>query len=227
MNKIFLVDADDTILNFHGVAQNALVYAFESFGLEWKEEYLAQYIKVNDSLWAALERRELTRSELMSKRFHWFLPTIGIENVDFALFNQTYLTYLSTNPRYYEGAEAFLAELRKMGRVFIVTNGTQNIQKSRFDIVDLWSKAEKVFISEEVGFDKPARGYTDYVIANIPNFDKKNCYWIGDSLSADIKAANDAGITSIWFNPKGKPGSEKATPDFIASNYEEILQFCK
>ena len=89
MSKIFLVDADDTVLNFHGVAKKALVYAFEAMGLEWKEEYLSQYLKVNDGLWQALERRELTRSELMSKRFHWFLPTIGMDNVDFDEFNKT------------------------------------------------------------------------------------------------------------------------------------------
>ena len=120
-----------------------------------------------------------------------------------------------------------LTKLRRLGRVFIVTNGTKNIQQSRFDIVGLWSYAERVFISEEVGYDKPSKGYTDYVIQNIPDFDKKNCFWIGDSLSADIKAANEAGILSIWFNPQGKPLSNRAKPDYVASNFDEILQICE
>ena len=227
MSKIFLVDADDTILDFHGVANKSLVYAFESMGLEWKEEYLAQYKKVNDGLWQALERRELTRADLMSKRFHWFLPTIGYNNLDFDKFNETYLSYLSTNPEYFNGAETFLKELAKIGRVYIVTNGTKNIQKSRFDISNLWSYAEKVFISEEVGYDKPAKEYTAYVMKNIPKFTLENCYWIGDSISADIKAANEAGIKSIWFNPQGKAVSGEIIPDFDARNFEEILEFCK
>ena len=117
-----------------------------------------------------------------------------------------------------------MQKLNSLGRVFIVTNGTAWIQKSRFDIANLWEKAEKVFISHQVGFDKPAKEYTDHVINNIPNFIRENAVWIGDSLSADIKAANDAEITSIWFNPKKKSLSGLAKPNYIAESFEEILE---
>ena len=56
MTDIFLVDADDTILDFHGVAQKAVRHAFASVSVEWKEEYAAQYASFNAKLWEALER---------------------------------------------------------------------------------------------------------------------------------------------------------------------------
>ena len=223
MKNIFLVDADDTILDFHGASATALKVAFENCKIAWQDDYASVYKRINDGLWESLERNELTRSELMERRFPLYLKELGIESVDGEEFNQQYLRSLATNPTYLKGAESFLTELRKMGKVYIVTNGTKYIQESRFEISRLWNYIEDAFISQSIGFDKPAKGYTDYVLSHIPNFDKERAVWIGDSLSADIKAANDAGIESIWFNPAKKPLNGKAQPQHIAVSFEEIL----
>ncbi len=224
MKDIFLVDADDTILDFHGASAIALKIAFENCGLEWKESYLDTFKTLNDGLWESLERRELTRAELIEKRFPMYLSLLGITSVDGGEFNKQYLHALATKPVYMQGAESFLTELGKKGRVYIVTNGTENIQRSRFEISRLWNYIEDAFISQCIGFDKPAKEYTDYVLSHIPNFDKKRAVWIGDSLSADIKAANDAGIESVWFNPEKKPLTGSVQPQHIAFGFEEILQ---
>ena len=223
MKSIFLVDADDTILDFHGASALAIKAAFKHFGVAWQEEYAKVFKKINDGLWESLERKELTRKELIEKRFPLYLQALGLTSVDGGGFNKQYLHFLATKPLYVQGAENFLTELGKMGRVYIVTNGTEFIQKSRFEIARLWDYIEDAFISDCIGVDKPAKGYTDYVLSHIPNFKKEEAVWIGDSLSADIKAANDAGIESIWFNPAKKPLSGKAQPQHIAVSFEEIL----
>lgn len=224
MKNIFLVDADDTILDFHGASAIALKEAFKNSDVEWQEVYADVFKTVNDGLWQALERKELTRAELIEKRFPLYLSVLGLIEVDGEAFNKEYLHVLATRPIYVAGAEAFLKALGKIGRVFIVTNGTERIQKSRFTIAGLWQYAEDVFISDCIGCDKPGKGYTDYVLSHIPEFEKDKAVWIGDSLSADIRAANEAGITSIWFNPKDKPLSGTATPDYIGKNFAEILE---
>ncbi len=227
MKDIFLVDADDTILDFHGASAKALRAAFEESDLTWQEEYLAQFKQINGGLWEALERKELTRAELMERRFPIYLAHLGLESVDGKVFNEIFLRYLSTHPIYIEGAQAFLQSLGEMGRVYIVTNGTAWIQKSRFDISGLWSYAKDTFVSDTIGFDKPAREYTEYVCAHIPHFEKEKAVWIGDSLSADIKAANEAGITSIWYNRHQKERSGGSVPDYEGRNFQEILQILR
>ncbi len=222
MKNIFFVDADDTILDFHGASAKALQFAFEQSGLRWSEGYLADFRRINGGLWEALERKELTREELMQSRFHIFLDAMGFHDTDGNEFNKCFLGHLSTNPLYLEGAQAFLEKLRALGRVYIVTNGTAWIQKSRFDISNLWSYAEDTFVSDLIGHDKPAKEYTDFVIAHIPDFSKENAVWIGDSLSADIKAAKEAGITSLWFNPHKKQATGIA-PDYEAATFDEAL----
>ena len=225
MKNIFLVDADDTILDFHGASAIALKTAFVESGIAWEDRFLSEFKMINAGLWEALERKELTRKELMNNRFHIFLKHLDMDNVDGDSFNQIFLNHLATHPIYIEGAQEFLQELRKLGRVYIVTNGTAWIQKSRFDISNLWSYAEDVFVSDLIGFDKPAPEYTDYVVRHIPDFCAEKAVWIGDSLSADIKAANDAKITSIWYNRHKKALTGNILPDFTFNNFEEILAF--
>lgn len=221
MKKIFLVDADDTILDFHASSERALKAAFAHFNVLWEDRFLSEFRVINGGLWAALERKELTRTELMERRFPIYLAHMHM-NLDGKAFNEFFVTHLANNPIYIDGAERFLENLNALGRVFIVTNGTEYIQKSRFSISRLYEKAENVFISDTIGVDKPAKGYTDYVIAHIKGFDKEDAVWIGDSLTADITAANNAGITSIWYNPSGKP-IMAAAPDFVAKDFAGIL----
>lgn len=225
MKNIFLVDADDTILDFHGASAIALKTAFIECGIAWEDRFLSEFKVINAGLWEALERKELTRKELMDTRFHIFLRHMGMDNVDANSFNQIFLNHLATHPIYIEGAQEFLVELRKLGRVYIVTNGTAWIQKSRFDISNLWSYAEEVFVSDLIGFDKPAPEYTEYVVNHIPDFSTENSIWIGDSLSADIKAANEAKITSIWYNRHKKTISGNILPNYSFETFEEILAF--
>ncbi len=227
MKNIFLVDADDTVIDFHGASAQALRVAFEESGISWEERFSIEFKKINDGLWEALERKELTRTELIERRFPFYLKHLNINDVDGNEFNKKYLQYLATHPIYVTGAENFLTELRKMGRVFIVTNGTEWIQKSRFRIAKLYDYAEEAFISDSIGYDKPSKGYTDYVLSHIKDFEREKAVWIGDSLSADIKAANEAGITSIWYNPTQKVATNKAKPDYTVDNFEKILKILK
>ena len=223
----FLVDVDDTILDFHYSAIQAIKGAFASYGVAWQNYFETEFTKFNGSLWAQLERKEITREYLHATRFPRYLQLLGIENIDGTEFNERFLQHLSTHPVYFEGAQEFLNALREIGRVYFVTNGTLWIQRSRFDIADLWKYAEDTFVSEQAGADKPSKQYTDYVFERIPNLVLENSVWIGDSLTADMRAAIDAKMDCIWFNPKKKEGKEDLIPTYTAESYAEIIKILK
>lgn len=221
---IFLVDADNTVLDFHASSFLAIRSAFETFSVTWEERFAKVFTRVNNSLWESLERKEITREELLKIRFPLYLKEVGISNIDGEEFNRLYLKFLAEKPVYINGAEEFLKKLNENGRVYIVTNGTARIQKSRFDIIGLWQYAKDVFISDTIGADKPDKRYTDYVLSHIEDFNRNRSVWIGDSLSADIKAANDGQIDSVWFNPERKElKNDKIRPTWVASNFAEIF----
>ena len=47
---------------------------------------------------------------------------------------------------------------------------------------------------------------------------------IGDSLSADIKGAQNAGLDSLWYNPNRKANTLPIPPNFEAASYEDIVR---
>lgn len=222
---IFLVDADNTLLDFHASSLLALREGFIGCGITWQEEYGESFTRFNDWLWERLERKEITRAELLATRFPLFLEKLGIKGASGEKFNDIYLRELALRPVYMTGATAFLTRLKAFGSVYVVTNGTTKIQKSRFSICKLYDYVDGVFISEEIGFDKPSRGFTDCVISHIPDFQREKAVWIGDSLSADIQAANEAYICSVWLNGKHETPKNGVKPDFIACDYQKILDF--
>lgn len=218
---IFLVDVDDTVLDFHAASGQALSVAAKSCGMEWNEGYQTRFRAFNGELWRRLEKGEITREYLMSNRFRLFFKELGLDETLGEKFNGEFLRYLSTTPIFIDGAKEFLKTLANYGRVYFVTNGTAWIQKSRFDICGLWSYAKETFVSDTIGYDKPSPLYTKFVTEHIEGFTKSRAIWIGDSLSSDIKAAFEAGIDSIWFTKKREAEGE-VKPTYFASNYREI-----
>ena len=71
------------------------------------------------------------------------------------------------------------------------------------------------FISEEAGASKPSAAYFDYVFSHIDGITRDNCLLVGDSLSSDIRGANNAGIPCCWYNPR-----KTARPGDLRIDYE-------
>ncbi len=212
------------MLDFHASSFLAIKETLGSFSIEWQEEYAKIFTRLNDSLWEMLERKEITREKLIKIRFPQYLTELGLTKIDGEEFNEKYLHLLSTRPLYIPGAEEFLKALKKNGRVYIVTNGTEWIQKSRFSILGIGEFVDGIFVSDTIGADKPDPKYTKYVLDGIDGFETSRAVWIGDSLSADIQAAVEANIESIWYNPSDKKlKTSKIIPTAIARSFSEIL----
>ena len=58
--------------------------------------------------------------------------------------------------------------------------------------------------------------------AAISDFDASSTIVIGDSLTSDIKGANNYALDSCWYNPKGKPCTDVATPTYTVSDFEGV-----
>ena len=59
---------------------------------------------------------------------------------------------------------------------------------------DMERHFEKLFISEEVGAEKPSAAFFDAVFAAYPEVKREEMLVIGDSVSSDIKGAYNANI---------------------------------
>ena len=61
MKDIFLVDADETLLDFCRAEREALAFTLRMHGVSADERLYSRYHAINDELWKALERGERKR----------------------------------------------------------------------------------------------------------------------------------------------------------------------
>lgn len=220
-----LFDLDHTLLDFDRAEDLALNYLLEEAGVASQDlkVYKDHYIPMNRSMWEDLNHGLITKPELLRTRFSRLFEHFGKE-VDGSHLAGRYQHFLSQQGQELPQAHAFIAEVKSRGyKIYAATNGVSYIQRGRLQASSLLPFFDAVFISDEVGEHKPSKDFFDKIAAHIPNFDPKAALMIGDSLTADIQGANNAGIDSIWFNPKGLANETPAVPTYQVKNYQGIL----
>ena len=222
--KYVLFDADGTLFDFLASEANAIRKTMSEFGIEPTDERVTTYSKINDGLWKKLEKGEIEKSVLLYHRFELFCEYYGFE-CDAKEMAKTYMYALSENAHLFEGAAALCARLCERFDLYIVTNGVEFIQKSRFAKSGLASFFKGLFISGEIGYEKPSVKYFEQVARSIPNFDKSLAVIVGDSLSSDIKGGIAYGIDTCWYNPNKKPQPAGMDITYTAASFDEILDF--
>lgn len=214
-----LFDLDDTLFDFLASEKRAINFLMGDYGIEPTEEQHRLYSEINAAKWKKLEKGELTRKELGIERFADFFEQIGID-ADPVEANRKYMEYLSQPGILLDGALETCKKLSEKYSLYLITNGTGFVQRGRLKNSPLMLYIKAVFISEDIGFNKPSREYFDYVLANIDEKDKSKVLVIGDSLSSDIAGAKNSGLDACWVNRKSS--AEKAEAKFTVNNVSEL-----
>lgn len=213
MIEFLFLDLDDTILDFHKAERIALAKTIQSFGIEPTEEILARYHAINKWHWEQLELGKLTREQVLLKRFETLLSEQGIQ-ADPVQVQASYEKNLSIGHYFMPGAGEAVEALSKKYRLFLASNGTASVQKGRMTSANLYRFFEQVYVSQEVGHNKPSKAFFDACFARIPDFDPARAMMVGDSLTSDIRGGINAGIKTCWVNPAHAPGREDIRPDY-------------
>ncbi len=225
MIELLFLDLDDTILDFHKAERIAISKTIGDFGVEPTEEVLSLYHEINKWHWEQLELGTLTREEVLVNRFGVLFEKLG-KTVDATKCARTYERNLSIGHYFLPGAEEAVDALSKKYRLFLASNGTSSVQKGRMTSANLYRFFETVFVSQEIGHNKPSKAYFDACFATIDGFDKEKAMIVGDSLSSDIKGGINAGIKTVWVNPGHKDCGD-IKPDYeieALSQLEALLE---
>lgn len=225
--EFLLLDLDDTILDFHKAEYESLGLTLESFGLNPTDEVRARYSQINKRHWELLERKELTREQVLVGRFSQLFAEYGI-TVDPEICARRYESNLATGRHHFlPGAEEALKRLAEKYKLYIVSNGTAVVQDGKLASANISRYFEDIFISQRMGADKPDILFFERCFARIPNFDPKRAMIVGDSLSSDIKGGIHAGVATCWVNTRQLPGREDIQPDYeieALSQLEALLE---
>ena len=134
---------------------------------------------------------------------------------------KSYEHNLSIGHYFLPGAEEAVKRLHEKYRLFLVSNGTAVVQQGRLTSANLYPWFEKVFISQEIGFNKPDKAFFDRCFAQIPGFDPSKALMVGDSLTSDIQGGINAGLRTVWINPAHKP-ADKIHPDYEIEGLSQL-----
>lgn len=221
-----LFDADGTLLDFALAEREAFSQTMLLHGIVADDNVISMYSSINDALWKKLERKEIEREKLKVRRFEELAAALGV-NYDPVAVARTYEHKLSRQSQLLGNALEVCTKLAENCRLYIITNGFMAIQTGRIKRSPIYPLFSKVFISEEIGYDKPSPQYFDAVKLSIPDFCAEKTLVIGDSLTSDICGGINAGIPVCWFNPQHKQLPSNMNIDYVIDDLERLIDITK
>jgi len=96
--------------------------------------------------------------------------------------------------------------VKKGWRTGIITNGPAAHQRNKFFLLglDRWIDPERILVSADCGFLKPAKEIFDLAAEKMGLYPEKTMF-VGDSYTHDILGAAGAGWQSFWLNRRSLP----------------------
>lgn len=226
MYQTLLLDIDGTLLDFQKSEEESLNRVFREHGYELTPEMRACYEKINRGLWDSYERGEIDRDTVIFSRFGMLFEQVGIQGEDGVQFEKEYQEYLGQKAHLIPGAYELVEYLSKKYTLYVVTNGVTHTQWQRLQDSGLDKFMRDVFISGELGSQKPQKEFFDACFAKMQEaqaeVDKSAMLIIGDSLSSDILGGNNAGVDTCWYNPAGKAKADGISVTMEVRKLEEL-----
>lgn len=220
--NVILFDADNTLLDFKKAEDNAFKSTLKSYDIPFNKEMKEKYSEINDSLWKKFELNEIKKDDVQNLRFTLLFKEFSLNYCGIKA-NKRFLEFLSKESSLINNADEVCEHLCKKHSLYIVTNGISKVQHERFNNSLLSSYFQNVFVSEDIGYKKPQKEFFNYVFENIIKTDKSNILLVGDSLTADIKGANNVKIASCWFNPDNNKNKTDIIPTYEINSLLQLV----
>ena len=229
--KAVLFDIDNTILDFDACVKETLKKGFEDFHLPAYEPWMfGVFTQINNALWARLERKEITRTDLFARRFPSIFDVLHIE-ADAAAFERYFRQQLYNSSIPIDGAEHLLSALSGRTQLGVASNGPYAQQMHRLEAAGFTRFFTYFFISEQVGYSKPDSRFFDCCISAISQHEETpvlpgQILMIGDSLTSDMDGGIAARFSTCYFD-RHKTGAKGRAVDYqitALSELESILR---
>lgn len=232
MIKAVFIDIDNTLLDFDAYVKESLLSGFEKFGLRTYEDWMYDiFEKVNDGLWLQIEDGSLTFGELQKIRFNKVFEAIGDIEFDGTVFEKYFRECLNESAIPVEGAIDMLEYLSGKYILCTASNGPFNQQVHRLELAGMLHYFRHNFISEKIGFSKPAREFFDVALTELNEEQKargeakilpSEIMIIGDSLTSDMAGGIGSGLKTCWFDREQMGNNKNLAINFVINKLENI-----
>lgn len=223
MYRHLFFDADGTLFDFDRAEQQAFTLMARELSLPDDQDAFSFYKKSNETCWKEFERGVISLAQLKTLRFERFFSALAIEG-NSALSSSRYQSHLAHQGILFAESIEVLETLKRRGyALYLASNGIAEVQRGRIKAAGIGSYFKGIYISEELGVQKPDTRFFRYMLEQEQLLaDKKSCLMIGDSLSSDIKGGFDFGLDTAWIRT-GTSEPKDVQPTYTLSQVNDLL----
>ncbi len=220
MITTILIDIDNTLLDFDKCAALSIEAGFREYGLTFSDKVIETFTRINDELWAEIEKQTMTKQDLYDVRWKKIFEALNIA-ADGREFEKTFRKNLSESAAAVDGAYELLEYLAERYTVCAASNGPEREQANRLKKAKMTEFLDYVFTSEGMGAPKPEKAFFDGCFSALSCVKCAETVLIGDSQTADIDGGKAYGITTVWYNHKGS--AEPSRADYTATKLTDVM----
>ncbi len=242
--RAVFVDIDNTLLDFDEYVRQTMIEGFDHFGLKPYEPWMYDIFKrENDKLWQMIERAEITFEELQEVRWNIIFGYLDID-FDGPTFETYFREALYDSHIEVPGAHEMMAHLAENYIVCAASNGPSYQQNRRLGLSDMTKYFDHIFISEDCGISKPAKGFFDYCFAKMNEgrecVDGENavigdrvdrtailpeeCLIIGDSMTSDMAGGREYGMKTCFYRRDVSKKVPEGVVDWVVDDLLECIE---
>lgn len=209
------IDLDRTIYDFDKSTHDTFLELFDKFGLHDRrvpfEPFFKLYRKNNVALWEQYREGKITKKFLNVHRFDVTFRAFGIHDRAFAgRFASDYLISSPLKKALFPNVREVLEYLKDKYTLHIITNGFEEVQKTKMEANDLNKYFTTVTTSEEAQAKKPRKEIFELAFKKAIAKPAESLM-IGDDLEVDILGAKSVGMDGVYCNYNNIPHNGEVT----------------
>lgn len=202
MYKAIFFDIDDTLLDFSSASRAAFIQSCDALNLFQADRLYQKFQAIDQFLWVEQKQGKISVSDVIDRRFHVLFSQETID-LDHAKMRDTFQHHLSLEAQMEAGAHELLTYLSSKYQIYAASNSLWALQHSRLNIAKLLPYFSKLFVSDIIGYEKPAPNFFQECLRQ-SQWAAHEVLFVGDSLEADMQGAANSKIDTCWYNPQSK-----------------------
>jgi len=221
-------DLDHTLWDTDKNSEESLNQLFKDFslqdlGIPSFTDFMDKYKSHNERLWGLYAENKIGKDAVRVHRFMHTFQDFGIHNQEKAhQLAEEFVKITPSKKNLISGAIELLEALKGNYKLAIITNGFKESQHIKMAASGLDVFFDDVFISEEIGINKPDPGIFHYVMKKTGATSPEQCIMVGDTYQTDIVGANSAGMHAIHLNPMSESVSHDSDQITTVQHLKEI-----
>lgn len=206
-------DLDHTLWDFEKNSSETLTELYGMFDLARfsfsPEELIEKYRSVNYLMWEDYNRGKLSKEAIRSLRFERTFEALGLEKgLVPPGINEEFLRICPAKGNVMPFVHEVLDYLSGKYVLHIITNGFNDTQSIKIRTSGLEKYFLEVINSERCGYSKPQKEIFEFAVATAGAVCNE-CLMVGDDLYTDIFGGKNAGMDTVYYNPRPLPVKEK------------------